>query len=60
MDAIDWVRSAVIITVGAFILYVLIQSFCGVYSGFSNYGWPIITAYIFGVVLFLKYGLSKK
>lgn len=60
MDAVDWVRDAFVIVVGAVVVYVLIQAFSETYPGFGEYGWLLMGAYIAGAVLFLKYGLSGK
>lgn len=59
MDPIGWVRGAIVIVVGAFILYVLIQAFSDAYPAFGGYGWVLMAAYIVGATLFLKYGLSR-
>lgn len=60
MDAVDWVRDGILIVIGAFIVYVLIQTFNETYLGFGEYGWVLMGAYIAGAVLYLKYGLSRK
>ena len=60
MGAEDWVRDAILIVIGAFIVYVLIQAFSETYPGFGEYGWLLMAAYVAGAVLYLKYGLSRK
>ena len=60
MDAVDWVRDAIVIVIGAVIVFVLIQTYSGIYPEFGQYGWVLMGAYIAGAVLFLKYGLSRK
>jgi hypothetical protein len=59
LDAREWVESATIIVIGAYIVYVLIQSFTETYPAFGQYGWSLMAAYAAGAVLSLKYGLSK-
>ncbi|MEM2129052.1 MAG: hypothetical protein QXZ70_00485 [Candidatus Bathyarchaeia archaeon] len=59
MDVVEWVESAIVIVIGAYILYVLIQSFTETYPAFGQYGWGLLGAYVAGAVLFLKYSLSK-
>ncbi|MDI6847965.1 MAG: hypothetical protein QMD23_07575 [Candidatus Bathyarchaeia archaeon] len=60
MDVIEWVRGAVVIMIGAFILYVIFSEFCKVRSDFYEIGWPLLAAFIAGAILYLKYGLSKQ
>lgn len=59
LDAVEWVKSAIIIVIGAYIMYVMIQSFTETYPAFGEFGWGLLGAYIAGAVLFLKYGFGK-
>lgn len=56
MGAVDWVRDAIILIIGAFVVYVLIQSLSQTYPEFGQYGWALMAAYIAGAALYLKYG----
>jgi len=57
MGAAEWVRDAVIIAVGAFLLWNITNSFVSIYPGYSYYGWGIMGAYFAGAVLYLRRGL---
>jgi hypothetical protein len=59
LDAIEWVKSAIVIVIGAYIIYVLIQSFAETYPAFGQYGWGLLGAYIAGAVFFLKHALNR-
>lgn len=59
LNASEWVTSAAMIVVGAYIIYVLIQSFTETYPAFGQYGWSLMAAYVAGAVLFLKRGLGQ-
>lgn len=60
MDIAEWIGGAIAIVIGAYIVYVIIQTFCETNPGFCEYGWLLMGAYIAGAVLFLKYGLGRK
>lgn len=59
MDVSEFVRNATILVIGAFILFVLVQSFSEVFPGFGQYGWALLGAFIVGAALFLKYALRR-
>jgi len=59
LDVVEWVKSAIVIVIGAYIIYALIQSLTETYPEFGQYGWGLLGAYVAGAILFLKYGLSK-
>ena len=54
----EYVKNAITLVVGAIVLYVMIRSFCESHAGFCEYGWLLMGAYVFGVILYLKYGLD--
>lgn len=43
--------------VSVFIAYVLIKAFSDAFPEFGQFGWPILAALVFGVILFFRYGL---
>jgi|YelNatPaOPRAMG01_1025707.scaffolds.fasta_scaffold71488_2 hypothetical protein len=60
MDVGEFIGSAIMIIVGAYILYVIIQSLSQTDPGFAQYGWYLFGAYIVGAALFLRYALSQQ
>jgi hypothetical protein len=60
MDVGEFIGSAIMIIVGAYILYVVIQSLSQTDPGFAQYGWYLFGAYIVGAALFLRYALSQQ
>jgi len=60
VDAAEFVGNAIVIVIGAYIVYLLIDTFCKSESGFCEYGWLLMGAYIAGVIVYLKYGLFGK
>jgi hypothetical protein len=59
MDMVKWVRDAIILAVGAFILWTMTDSFVNIYPGYSYYGWGIMSAYATGVIIYLRNGLKR-
>jgi hypothetical protein len=59
LNVVDWVKNAVVIVIGAYLIYVLVQSFSEINPGFGYYGWGLLGAFIAGATIFLKYGLGK-
>jgi divalent metal cation (Fe/Co/Zn/Cd) transporter len=60
MDVGEFIGSAIMIIVGVYILYVVIQSLSQTDPGFAQYGWYLFGAYIVGAALFLRYALSQQ
>jgi len=60
LDVGEFIGAAIMIVVGAYILYVLIQSLSETQPGFAQYGWYLFGAYIVGAAIFLKYALSQR
>lgn len=60
MNIGEFLGSAIMIVVGAYILFVLIQSLSETEPGFGQYGWYLFGAYIVGAAIFLKYALSQR
>jgi len=60
LDVGEFVGAAIMIVVGAYVLYVIIQSLSQTEPGFAQYGWYLFAAYIAGAVIFLKYALSQQ
>ncbi|MEM3578388.1 MAG: hypothetical protein QXX51_08110 [Candidatus Bathyarchaeia archaeon] len=59
MDVGEFVGSAIMIVVGAYVLYVAIQALSQTDPGFAQYGWYLFGAYIVGAALFLRYALNQ-
>jgi len=60
LDVGEFIGSAIMIIVGAYVLFVLVQSLSETQPGFGQYGWYLFAAYIAGAVIFLKYALSQR
>jgi len=59
LDVLEWVKGAIVLVIGAFVLHVMIQSLAETYPAFGQYGWGLFAAYLAGAAVFLKYGLGK-
>jgi len=59
LGAADFVRDAVILIIGAFIVWQIILVLSQSYPDFRQYGWTLMAAYITGAVLYLKYGPKR-
>jgi hypothetical protein len=60
MDVGEFVGSAIMIVVGAYVLYVIIQSLSQADPGFAQYGWYLFGAFIVGAAIFLRFALSQR
>jgi divalent metal cation (Fe/Co/Zn/Cd) transporter len=60
MDIGEFIGSAIMIVVGAYIFYVIIQSLSQTDPGFAQYGWYLFGAFIVGAAIFLKCALSQR
>ena len=60
MDVGQFISDAMIIIVGAFVIYVLVQAFSESVPGFGQYGWYLFGAFIVGAALYLKHALSQR
>lgn len=60
MNMAQWVRDAIVLAVGAFILWTMTDSFVNVHPGYGYYGWTIMGAYVAGVVIYLRNGLKRR
>lgn len=56
----EYIGNSIAIVIGAYIIYVMIDAFCKTESGFCEYGWLIMGAYIAGVIVYLKYALGGR
>lgn len=56
----EWIGSAIMVIIGAYILYVLVQSLSETTPGFGEYGWYLFAAFIVGAAIFLRYGLRQR
>jgi hypothetical protein len=59
LDIGEFVGSAIMIVIGAYVLYVIIQSLSQTDPGFAQYGWYLFGAFIVGAAIFLRYALSQ-
>jgi hypothetical protein len=59
LDVRDWVCGAIILMVGAFVIFVIFTELCKVYPDFYGIGWILVMAFITGAALYLKYGVSR-
>jgi len=60
LDVGEFVGSAIMIVIGAFILFEIIQSLSQTDPAFAQYGWYLFGAYIVGAAIFLRYALSQR
>jgi hypothetical protein len=60
MDVSEFVVSAILLAIGAYLPYVIIQSLSQADPGFAQYGWYLFGAFIVGAVIFLRYALSQR
>ena len=60
MNATKWVRDALILAIGAFLLWTVTNSFVSIYPQYGYYGWGIMGAYFTGVVLYLRHSLKRE
>jgi hypothetical protein len=59
LNVADWIGNAIMLVVGAFIVFVLIQTLTSSYPEFGTYGWTLMGAYIVGAAFYLRYALRK-
>jgi len=55
LDFGEFIGSAIMVVIGAFVLFEIILSLFQTNPAFAQYGW-----YLFGAAIFLKYALSER
>ena len=60
MDPVEWLRWIIVLIFGVYIAYVLIDAFVKASPGFSQYGWPILTAIVAAIILFIRRSLGPE
>jgi len=55
LDFGEFIGSAIMVVIGAFVLFEIILSLSQTNPAFAQYGW-----YLFGAAIFLKYALSER
>ena len=56
----EFVGSAIMIIIGAYVLFEIIRYLSQTDPAFAQYGWYLFMAYLFGAAIFLKYALSQR
>ncbi|RLE68731.1 MAG: hypothetical protein DRJ45_07570 [Thermoprotei archaeon] len=52
----EWVAGAFIVIVGVYVSFKIIEEFCKLDPQFCTIGGSLLTAFIIGAILYLKYG----
>jgi len=60
VNVAEYVGNAIATVIGTYIIHILIGTFRKSDSGFCEYGWLLMGAHIAGIIVYLKYGLSRK
>ena len=58
MNPAKFVQGAMILALGAFVIYTMTTDFCEKIAGFCDYGWYIFGAYIIGAGFWLRNALK--
>jgi uncharacterized membrane-anchored protein len=54
----DYVTDAILLVIGAYVLFSLVQSFSQSNPSFGQYGWSLLSAFVVGAVWYLKHRLK--
>jgi len=55
----EWIKGAIAVIIGAYVLFVFIKSLSETSPEFSSVGWYLFAAFVIGAAAYLKWGWQR-